>query len=75
MNWNTSSVGPLSIIQVTSIDTSILGCKNILEMNNWTVLFIEDHWSHKTVEILALMSEKQISMVRNLLDIFLPDFH
>lgn len=60
----------LNITQVTIIDTSILGCKNIFEMSNWLVLFIEDHWSHKTVVILALMSEKQISMVEKLTGYF-----
>lgn len=70
MSWNMSSEEGLSITQVTIIDTSILGCKNIFEMNNWMVLFMEDHWSLKTVVILALMSEKQISMVEKLIGYF-----
>lgn len=70
MSWNTSSAEALSITQVTIINTSILGYKNIFEMNNWMVLFIEDHWSLKMVVILALMSEKQISIVEKLTGYF-----
>jgi len=41
MKCNTPSTGALSITQLTIMDTSITGCKNIVEMNSWILLFIE----------------------------------